>query len=112
MERLPQLALADTLDSITHIENHVDEITIEKILDDWLLVRAVERGLEIISEASRRIPQEWKEQFPDIPWSEIAGIGNILRHEYHNSSHVILWNTIKGDLPPLKKVINLMIEKI
>ncbi|HEB79602.1 MAG TPA: DUF86 domain-containing protein [Rhodospirillales bacterium] len=43
--------------------------------------RAVERGIEIISEASRQIPPEMKSNYPDIHWQEIASIGNLLRHE-------------------------------
>ena len=53
---------------------------------DWQRQWLVERGLEIISEASRRLPDEIKAKHPEIPWPKVAGIGNVLRHNYENSS--------------------------
>ena len=52
----------------------------------WL----VERGIEIISEASRRLPDELKARHPEIPWSKVAGIGNVLRHEYERIAYDVL----------------------
>jgi uncharacterized protein with HEPN domain len=75
MKRLPQLALFDILDAITHLESNLENVTFEQFLDQWLVIRATERALEIISEASRRIPEELKHQHPNIPWGDIAGIG-------------------------------------
>jgi uncharacterized protein with HEPN domain len=66
----------------------------------WL----VERGLEIISEASRRPPPELKARHPHIPWPQIAGIGNILRHEYERVAYDVIWRLVQEDLPPLKAV--------
>jgi uncharacterized protein with HEPN domain len=66
----------------------------------WL----VERGIEIISEASRRLSDELKARHPQIPWSKVAGIGNVLRHEYEHVAHDVLWRVVQDDLPPLEKV--------
>ncbi len=72
--------------------------------------RAVERGLEIISEASRGIPEEQKANHPDVPWAQIAGIGNILRHEYHRVEPVIVLNITQEHLPSLARAVTQMLE--
>lgn len=64
----------------------------------------VERGIEIISEASRRLPHELKARHPQIPWSKVAGIGNILRHDYQDVAHDVLWHVVRENLPPLEQV--------
>ena len=75
----------------------------------WIMQRAVERGLEIISEASRKIPENKKSAHPDVPWPQIAGIGNILRHEYHRIEPVIVWNITQTHLPSLSLAIQQML---
>jgi uncharacterized protein with HEPN domain len=66
----------------------------------WL----VERGIEIISEASRHLPDELKARHPEIPWPKVAGIGNVLRHDYEHVAHDVLWHVVRDDLPALEKV--------
>ena len=58
-----------------------------------------------ISEATRRPPAELKETRPEIEWRSVAGIGNVLRHEYHTISDKIVWDVVQGDLPLLKTAI-------
>jgi uncharacterized protein with HEPN domain len=62
----------------------------------------VERGIEIISEASRRLPEELKGRHPTIPWKKIAGIGSVLRHNYDSVSGPVLWVVLQQDLEPLE----------
>ena len=64
-------------------------------------VYAVIRGLEIISEASRRLSANLKSRHPEITWSQMAGAGNIYRHDYLNIRADILWRTIHEFLGPL-----------
>ena len=61
----------------------------------WVLRSALERGLEVISEASRHLGRELKSQHKDVRWKDIAGIGNILRHEYQRVDGQIIWNAVK-----------------
>jgi uncharacterized protein with HEPN domain len=71
--------------------------------------RAVERGLEIISEASCHVPDDLKTLVPDIPWRQIAAIGNLLRHEYQRADIRATWNIIEEHLPPLAIAIGQLI---
>jgi uncharacterized protein with HEPN domain len=66
---------------------------------------AVTRCFEIISEASRRLPDELKARHPAIPWKDIAGAGNIYRHNYEDVSQRQVWVTVTRDLPPLLAVV-------
>jgi uncharacterized protein with HEPN domain len=74
--------------------------------------RAVERGLEIISEASRKIPDGQKSAHPSVPWTQIAGIGNILRHEYHRVEPMIVWNITQAHLPGLSLAIQQSLARL
>ena len=106
------MAARNVLVVISEIEKAIDGIelamkgkTLEEFSSDWLLKRGVERGLEIISEACRHVPDELLGQEPDIRWKQIRGIGNVLRHNYHNVSDVIVWTAVKDEIPPLRDAI-------
>lgn len=89
MERLTRPALRAVLEAIEGIESATRGKTIEDYHADWLLRHDIQRGIEIISEAVRRVPPELLARRPEIPWEQITGIGNVLRHEYHRISDPI-----------------------
>jgi uncharacterized protein with HEPN domain len=95
------LRLTDMRDAINGIEGVVVDATFEAFAHNWGMQRAVERGLEIISEASRHIPPDLTALAPEIPWRQIAAIGNLLRHEYQRADIKATWNIVKEHLPPL-----------
>ena len=68
--------------------------------------RAIERCIEIISEATRHIPDEMTAKYPLIPWQEIRSIGIRLRHEYQRVDDLIIWRTARRSLPELKIAID------
>lgn len=76
---------------------------------DWLLRHGVQRGIEIISEASRHLPSALIATQPGIAWDQVRGIGSILRHEYHKISDRVIWAVVVEKLPPLKVAIGEMI---
>ncbi len=61
--------------------------------------------LEIISEASRRLPDEIKARHPSIAWKEMAGAGSVYRHDYEDVAASHVWVTVHDHLPPLRAVI-------
>jgi uncharacterized protein with HEPN domain len=71
--------------------------------DDWQRRWLVGRGVEIISEASRHLSDDLKAHNPEIPWQKVAGIGNILRHNYGSIAAPVLWKLLQADLPVLEK---------
>ncbi|MGO8954392.1 MAG: DUF86 domain-containing protein [Rhodomicrobium sp.] len=78
---------------------------------EWAIKHAVERGIEIISEASRRLPDEALASEPDLPWKQIKGIGNILRHEYHDISDDIVWDIVLHEIPRLKASVERLLQE-
>ena len=90
------------------IEQALDGVVFEAFNVSWPLQRALERGLEIISEASRSIPPELKGLAPDIPWPQIVSIGNLLLHEYQRVEALLVWNIVEEHLGALRAAIEMI----
>lgn len=102
MERDPRLYVDHMLEAIANIETDTAGYDFEKFRKDRRVRQLVERNLEIISEASRRLPEAAKNAEGQIPWRDIAGIGNVIRHDYHDTYPSVLWETCTNDLQPLR----------
>jgi uncharacterized protein with HEPN domain len=98
------LRLTDIVEAIDLIKAEMADVTLAAFEADRRKRWLVERGIEIISEASRHLGDELKARHPDIAWPKMAGIGNILRHEYHRIAHDVLWHVVRNDLSVLEKV--------
>jgi len=103
--------LKDILEAIEKAEQFIEGMDFERFSSDYKTRFAVIRALEIIGEASKKIPETVKRQNPDLPWREIAGIRDILIHEYFGLNLQVIWKTLKEDFPKLKPVISTMLEK-
>lgn len=99
MPRDPAVAIRHIIDAIDHTETFCRSKSLADYKSDLMLQRAVERLIEIISEASRSLPDDFKAERPDLPWSDIARIGNRLRHLYESVDGEIIWNIVALDLP-------------
>lgn len=104
--------LQHMLEAARHIEQLVDGKTISDIEEDRVASAALERFIEIISEASRHIPDGVKAQHPEVPWPDVAAIGNILRHVYDRVDLRVLWQTAVDDLPVLIETVSAMAEQV
>ncbi len=98
-----------TVERITHIVEAIASIrravtghTFQSFTEDETLRRAVERLLEIISEASRHLPDHMKDSELAINWRRLADLGNWLRHAYHRTDAGLLWVMIENELDPLE----------
>jgi uncharacterized protein with HEPN domain len=96
--------LIDIIEAIELIRAELAGVTIHVFETERRKQWLVERGLEIISEASRHLPETMKARHPIIPWSKVAGIGNILRHDYEHIAYDVLWRVAQDDLPTLERV--------
>jgi uncharacterized protein with HEPN domain len=105
MARPLDLVIEEMLDYIEQATTYARGMTFEQYLSDQKTQRAVERCIEVVSEASRHIPDEIKVNFPEIPWPDVAAIGNVFRHEYHNIAARIVWDTVMLHLPSLEVVV-------
>lgn len=100
--RAARLRIHEMLDNIEHLREATASLTLEAYLKERFVQLATERAIEIISEASRPIPDDLKATSPNIPWGKVAGIGNVLRHDYRDVASKIIWNLIQQDLAPLE----------
>ena len=98
--------LEDIGRNIDLAESFLSGMTIEQFELDTLRIYAATRCLEIISEASRRLPEELKVRHPSIAWRAMAGAGNIYRHDYDNVGARRVWETVQMALPPLRQMID------
>ena len=105
MSKDPTLYADQILEAIKNIYADIDGKNLESFCADRRTRQLVERNLEILSEASRRLPDEFKQREPDIPWRNIAGIGNVLRHDYHKTNAEILWEICRKDLRNLQDAV-------
>jgi uncharacterized protein with HEPN domain len=95
--------LTDIIEAIERIQGVLKDISLETFEKDWQRQWLVERGVEIISEASRHLTDDLKARHPKIPWQKVAGIGNVLRHDYESIAAAVIWKLVQADLPVLEK---------
>jgi len=99
----------DYLEDICHAGrkalDFVEGVGYEDFLTDEKTVYAVVRALEIVGEATKKIPQDIRDRYPEIPWRSMAGIRDKLIHDYVNVSLEVVWKTLSEDLPPLLPMI-------
>ncbi|MFP4461229.1 MAG: DUF86 domain-containing protein [Thermotogota bacterium] len=98
------LYLNDILSAIIKIEKYSKDSSYERFQLDGMLQDAVIRNLEIIGEAVKKLPDSIKKNYKEIEWRKIAGIRDILIHEYFGVDAEIVWDVVKNKLPELKQV--------
>lgn len=100
----PSQRLRDIIENIDAIQDFVQHLDLEQFARDRKTVYAVTRALEIISEASRRLPQDIKDRHPEVDWPAVAAAGNVYRHEYEAVDEHQLWLTARHDLDLLRRL--------
>ena len=106
------LYLNDILESIQKIESYIKEITEQEFIYDEEKQDAVIRRLEIIGEAVKKLPDELRSQYTKVPWRQIAGLRDVVIHEYFGVSPALIYKTVTSDLPALKLTVRQIIEDI
>lgn len=103
--------LRDILNEIAFLHAVRDRSTFESFKSNGADVRAASYAILVISEAVRRIPEDWLADYPDTPWHAMRTIGNKLRHEYQRVSDVLLWGIVETHADRLKATIEDMLNK-
>lgn len=94
--------LQDILDAIADIEFFTRNVEFEAFQANREKVLAVVKSIEILGEAIKKVPDEVRGQHPDVPWKSIAGMRDVLVHEYWGIDINVVWATVQEGLPPLK----------
>jgi uncharacterized protein with HEPN domain len=105
MSRDIRVWLADIADACHRIESYTAGMDASAFCDDRKTVDAVVRNLEIIGEAVKSLPTEFRERWTHIEWRKIAGLRDILIHAYHGIDDEIIWNVVEEKLPGLRDFV-------
>lgn len=103
--------LRHILDEASFCVRQTTTVDFETFINDEVLRRAIVRSLEIIGEASKNIPPDFKSKYPLVAWKEMAGMRDRLIHHYFGVDHETVWRTLKEDIPPVKEWMEIIIKK-
>ena len=101
-DRLPVLYLSEMLASMDKIERYISGISYNEFIQQEQLVDAVERNIEKIGEAAAAIPDEIRNQYPDIPWKTIVGLRNKVIHHYFAVDTEVIYQIAIKNIPETK----------
>lgn len=104
--------LWDMLEAAEKVQEFLEGKTFEDFIQEDMRRAAVERNLEIIGEAARRISEELKQEHPEIPWQGIISQRNVLIHEYGDIDYVKIWKVVSIDVPRLIEQIRPLIPPL
>lgn len=107
----PKIFLEHVLESINRIENDLDGLSEAKFYKSPTIQDAVIRRLEIIGEAVRNLPDSFRKEYSEISWKKIAGLRDILIHEYFGVDMKLIWKIVHRDMPKFKKQVLDILEK-
>ena len=110
MEKDDLVFVSHILESIAKIEKYVAGLTSHDFVNNDLVQDGVIRNFEIIGEATKHLSTIFREKHADIPWKKIAGMRDILIHDYLGIDIYSVWDTIERDLPELRETLDRIIK--
>ena len=112
MQRDYRIYLEDILQAIDKIARFTQKINFSSFLEDEKTFDAVVRNLEIIGEATKKVPEKLRAQYPTVEWKKLSGLRDVLAHDYWGIDAEIVWDIAQNKLAELKKEIRRVLENI
>jgi uncharacterized protein with HEPN domain len=110
MSRSPIEYIRHILAEAEYISTRLEEMTVEGFLEDEDLNRAVVRSLEVMGEAVKRMPDDFRGKYPDFPWRSTAGMRDIMIHQYMSVDYDIVWDVAKREIPEMLRQLEAMLK--
>ncbi len=110
MKKDPKLYLGHIIEAINRINKYTKGLSKDEFLKNILIEDATVRNIEIIGEAVKNLPGDFKKKHKEIPWKDIAGMRDRIAHFYFGIDYDLVWDTIEKDIPELKKKIQKLIR--
>jgi len=111
MKRNMKLYLQDICESTLAIEEYIQNLAEDEFYSNRQVQDAIIRRLEIIGEAVKNVDDDFRNKYPQIPWKKIAGMRDIIAHEYFGVKLERVWDVVRKDLPHIKQQMLLIMEK-
>ena len=111
MPRDYKVYLDDILEASSRIRDYTSGLTLDEFKDDTKTLDAVVRNLEVIGETVKKVPDEIRSRYPDVEWKKIAGLRDILIHEYFGIDVNIIWDILKNKLPRLEEKVKKILSE-
>lgn len=105
MKKDPKIFLKHIVESIEYIEENVGNATEEEFYADVPMQDAAIRRLQVIGEAVKNLPQDYREEHNEIEWRKASGMRDVIVHEYFAIDLKLVWNVIKNELPQFKQAL-------
>jgi len=103
--------LEDMDEMLRKLQEFVQGMTFNEFVEDTKTVFAVIRAFEVLGEAAKNIPSEYRNEHPDVPWQKITSLRNKLIHEYFSVNLNVIWNTIHQDIPDLQMLLSPVVKE-
>jgi len=103
--------LEDIINSLDKIFKYTKGLEYQDFISDEKTIDAVERNFEIIGEAVKNLPEDFRNNYPNIPFKQVAGMRDKLIHDYFGVDYEIVWKTINAKLPDFYNNIKQIIDK-
>lgn len=103
--------LADILAAIIEVDQFIAGMTFDQLEEDRKTINAVIRSLEVLGEATKHIPASYRNKHPAIPWSKMAGMRDVLIHDYMGVDLMTVWKVVKERLPEIKTLVEALVSE-
>ena len=110
MKRDYLVYIEDMLDAMEKAELAISGVDYDRFIEDFMINFVVVRALEIVGEATKRLPMEFRERYPSIPWKEMAGMRDRIIHGYDKVNLDIVWQVVQKNIPKVKPHLHQILE--